>query len=172
MITLVAATVADIPSMWTVRTRALRTQSAGHYAAEVLARWTSWPAPDSYPRLLSAGGGVLALDDGRIAGYAILDAGKACAAQPAGNTGAGANAGLPASAEVDAIFVDPDYAGRGIGKQLLRALEIMLPGAPLHLYASLNAVPFYQSAGFRPLERTQYEHPSGLQLDCVHMAKP
>jgi GNAT superfamily N-acetyltransferase len=121
MITLAPATAADIPAMWAIRTRALRQQSAGHYAADVLARWTSWPAPDSYRRLLAAGGGVLALHEGRLVGYAILD---------------------KAGADVDAVFVDPDFGGRGIGKQLLRALEAMLPDAPLHLYASLNAVPF------------------------------
>jgi GNAT superfamily N-acetyltransferase len=151
MIALAPATAANIPAMWEIRTRALRTQSAGHYAADVLAQWTSWPAPDSYPRLLAAGGGVLALHDGRLVGYAILD---------------------KAGAEIDAVFVDPDFAGHGIGKRLLRGLEAMLPGAPLHLYASLNAVPFYQAAGFRPQERTQYQHPSGLLLDCVHMVKP
>lgn len=150
MITLAPATAADIPAMWAIRTRALRTQSAGHYAADVLARWSSWPAPDSYPGLLAAGSGMLALLGGRVVGYAILD---------------------KAGAEVEALFVDPDFAGQGIGKQLLQALEAMLPDAPLHLYASLNAVPFYQAAGYRAQERTQYQHPSGLLLDCVHMTK-
>jgi len=150
MITLAPATAADIPAMWQVRTRALRAGSAGHYDAEVLAQWTSWPAPERYPALLAMGGGLLALHEGRVAGYAILD---------------------KANAEVDAVFVDPDRGGQGIGKRLLRELEAMAPGLPLHLYASLNAVPFYEAAGFRQTKRTQYSHPCGLKLDCVRMEK-
>lgn len=151
MITLSPASAADIPALWALRTRALRSQCAGHYRPETLHTWAAAPAPASYPALLEQGGGVCAHIDGALAGYAILDR---------------------ASGEVDAVFVDPPHGGRGVGKALLRALEqLAAEPAAMHLYASLNAVPFYESAGFRARENTQYRHPAGILLDCVFMTR-
>ncbi|WP_374583975.1 GNAT family N-acetyltransferase [Pseudoduganella sp.] len=151
MLTLQPASPADIPALWALRTRALRTQCAGHYAPAVLDAWAASPAPARYPELLQQGGGIKASLHGALAGYAILD---------------------QANNEVDAVFVDPQYGGQGIGKALLHALEQMAaqPGK-LHLYASLSAVPFYRAAGYRAAQSTQYPHPSGVLLDCVHMVR-
>ena len=76
--------------------------------------------------------------------------------------------------EVDAVFVDPARAGLGIGKRLLAALEDLARGrgiARLHQSASLNAVPFYASAGFTALREEAYAHPSGISLASVAMEK-
>lgn len=151
MITLTPANAADIPALWALRTRALRSQCAGHYGPEILDTWAAAPAPASYPALLAQGGGVQAHRGGELAGYAILDR---------------------ASGEVDAVFVDPQHGGKGVGKALLRALEqLATEPAAMHLYASLNAVPFYEAAGFRAREQTQYRHPAGVLLDCVFMTR-
>lgn len=152
MLTLIAATPADIPALWALRTRALQTQCAGHYDAAILATWAAAAAPAQYPVLLQQGGGVKACVHGALAGYAILD---------------------QANNEIDAVFVDQGFSGQGIGKALLRALEQMAAQPEkLHLYASLNAVPFYRSAGYRAGQSMQYPHPSGILLDCVHMFRP
>lgn len=152
MLTLKPATTADIPALWALRTRALQIQCAGHYDAATLASWVAAPAPAQYPALLRQGGGIKACVHGALAGYAILDQSKH---------------------EVDAVFVDPQFSGQGIGKALLHALEQMAAQPEkLHLYASLNAVPFYRAAGYRSEQSMQYPHPSGILLDCVHMVKP
>lgn len=151
MLTLIPATTADIPELWKLRTRALQTQCAGHYDAATLATWAASPAPAHYPTLLQQGYGIKACVDGALAGYAILDR---------------------AQHEIDAVFVDPLFNGQGIGKALLRALEEQATQpALLHLYASLNAVPFYRAAGYHARQGMQYPHPSGILLDCVHMVR-
>lgn len=151
MITLLPATSTDIPALWNLRTRALRGQCAGHYEPATLHTWAEAAAPATYPALLAQGGGIKATIDGVLAGYAILDLDRN---------------------EIDAVFVDPQCAGQGVGKVLLRALEKMAkqPMA-LHLYAALNAVPFYEAAGYRAMESTQCQHPSGILLDCVFMTR-
>jgi len=151
MITLLSANSTDIPALWELRTRALREQCATHYAPDILRTWAAAPAPATYPALLARGGGLKAHVNGVLAGYAILDTERS---------------------EVHAVFVDPQFAGQGIGKTLLRALEKMAeqPSA-LHLHASLNAVPFYEAAGYRAMKSTQYQHPSGILLDCVFMTR-
>ncbi|NHZ83861.1 GNAT family N-acetyltransferase [Massilia sp. CCM 8695] len=153
MLTLRSALLADIDAMWALRTRALRHGCAGHYPAEVLGPWLAAPVPRSYPGLVASSGAVIAQEPGAMLGYAILD--------------------LPTS-EVDAVFVDPQAGGRGIGKMMLAALERMAleRGCKrLHLSASLNAVPFYEAAGFFVLRTAVYAHPCGIALDCVEMEK-
>ncbi|SDM96666.1 Ribosomal protein S18 acetylase RimI [Janthinobacterium sp. OK676] len=152
-ITLRPALPLDIDALWALRTVAVRGSCATHYAPEQIAVWTASPVPDAYAAMLVAGSGIVAMQDEAIAGYAMLDVDKH---------------------EVDAVFVDPARAGLGIGKRLLAALEDLARGrgiARLHLSASLNAVPFYASAGFTALREEAYAHPSGISLASVAMEK-
>ncbi|WP_251373794.1 GNAT family N-acetyltransferase [Janthinobacterium sp. JC611] len=146
-ITLRPALPFDIAALWALRTVAVRVGCATHYAPEQIEVWTASPVPDGYAAMLAAGGGVVAMQGEAIAGYAMLDIDKH---------------------EVDAVFVDPALAGLGIGRRLLAALEQL---ARLHLSASLNAVPFYQAAGFVALRGEAYAHPSGISLASVAMEK-
>ncbi len=152
-VTLRPALPLDIAALWALRTVAVRVSCATHYAPEQIAAWTASPVPDGYAAMLEAGGGIVALQDGVLAGYAMLDADKQ---------------------EVDAVFVDPARAGLGIGKRLLAALEQLARQrgmVRLRLSASLNAVPFYRAAGFVALREEAYAHPSGISLASVAMEK-
>ena len=152
-ITLRPALPFDIAALWALRTVAVRVSCATHYAPEQIAAWTASPVPPAYAAMLAAGGGVVAMWDEAIAGYAMLNVDKH---------------------EVDAVFVDPARAGLGIGRQLLMALEQLARQrgmARLRLSASLNAVPFYQAAGFVALRAEAYAHPSGISLASVAMEK-
>ncbi|HEX8612105.1 MAG TPA: GNAT family N-acetyltransferase [Telluria sp.] len=153
MLTLRSATRADIDAMWALRTRAVLATCGSHYLAEVVVPWSAAPVPQSYAALVDGGGAVIAQEQDAMLGYAILDT-------PEG--------------EVDAVFVDPQAGGKGIGKTLLAALERIAIGhgcTCLHLSASLNAVAFYQAAGFIVLRSAVYAHPCGVALDCVEMEK-
>ena len=148
------ATGADLAALWELRTRAVRTSCASHYPSEVIETWCAAPAPVALPLLVRAGGAVVAEEHGRVLGYAVLNQ----------ETG-----------EVDAAFVDPAHQGRGIALGLLRELEAMARRrglARMFLSASLNAVPFYERAGFRPVRREVLAHRSGIGIDSVFMEKP
>ncbi len=59
--------------------------------------------------------------------------------------------------EVEAVFVDPQFGRRGIGSQVLQALEELARKQGLTVLivdASLNAVEFYVRAGYRQAEPT------------------
>lgn len=78
------------------------------------------------------------------------------------------------SGEVDAVFADPGQQGRGIALRLLAALEAMAAARDLtrlFLSASLDAVPFYERAGFVALREALYPHRSGIALRSVFMEK-
>lgn len=58
---------------------------------------------------------------------------------------------VPTEAEVRAVYVHPDACGRGVGTAVLDALESRardLRLDDLTLWASLNAVGFYEQAGY------------------------
>jgi len=153
MIELRPALPLDIDALWALRTLAVRISCATHYSSEQIAVWSASPVPAGYAGLLAAGGGIVAVHDGGIAGYAMLDLDKH---------------------EVDAVFVHPAQGGLGIGKRLLAALESLAREhgmARLHFSASMNAVPFYQAAGFMALREEAYAHPSGLMLASMAMEK-
>ena len=143
----------EIPALWKLRTNAVAHACAAHYAPEVLAAWLASPAPASLHQLVARGGGTVVTEDGQLLGYAVLDAD---------------------SGEVEAVFVDPAWHGRGIGRILLDALEADARAAGIeHLFlsASLNAVPFYERAGFIAVREELYPHRSGIGIPSVFMEK-
>ena len=147
------ALVADVPVLWDLRTRAIRASCASHYAPDIIATWCAAPPPDKMGPLLAAGGGLLEEENGQVLGFAILNLD---------------------SGELDAAFVDPAQQGRGVARRLLAALDALALDkgfARLFLSASLNAVPFYEAAGYVEVRREIYPHRSGLQLESVYMEK-
>ncbi|HEL3862925.1 GNAT family N-acetyltransferase [Stenotrophomonas sp. RS-48] len=146
-------TIDDVSPLWALRTRCVRETCSSHYPPEVIAPWAASPPPAQYPRLLSQGGCVVAEGgQGELLGFGVLDID--------GN-------------EVDALFVDPDRGGQGIGQALMqRLLALADPGRDVVLSASLNAVSFYQRQGFIREREEIYPHPSGVPLASVRMRRP
>jgi putative acetyltransferase len=143
----------DLQPLWALRTRAVAYACAAHYSEEVMSVWLASPPPVALLDLLARGGGLVAEEQGRLLGYAVLDA---------------------AAGEVEAVFVEPAQQGRGIGALLLRALEDAARAAGherLYLSASLNAVPFYARAGFVAVREELYPHRSGIGIPSVFMEK-
>ena len=149
-----AATAADLAALWPLRTRPVRASCAAHYPATVIETWSASAPPTSLAVLVNLGSAVVAEEeDGALAGFAVLNL---------------------ASGEVDAVFVEPAYQGRGIARDLLRWLEGLAQGRGvqrLFLSASLNAVAFYERAGFMRVRDEVYAHRSGIGIASVFMEK-
>ena len=146
-------TMADVATLWALRTRCVRETCSSHYPPEVIAPWSASPPPVQYARLLGQGGCVVAEDtQGDLLGFGLFD--------------------LEAN-EVDALFVDPDQGGTGIGQALMqRPLAMADQEREVVLSASLNAVPFYQRQGFVSVREEAYPHRSGVSLASVSMRRP
>ena len=134
-------TMDDVAMLWALRTRCVRETCSSHYPPEVIAPWSASPPPSQYARLLSQGGCVVAEDEqGGLLGFGVFDV--------------DAN-------EVDALFVDPDRGGQGIGQALMQRLLAMADRErEVVLSASLNAVPFYQRQGFISVSEKAYHIPA------------
>lgn len=78
------------------------------------------------------------------------------------------------SSEVEAVYVSPNVKRQGIGLEVLRQLEArasVLGLKALRLNASLNAVPFYERAGYVAQEQSKYRLLTGIEIACVPMVK-
>lgn len=141
-----AATVADAHAIATIRLAAWRATYAGIVPAALLdrmdlARNEAWIAG----RVADPGGQatlVVEEERGRVAGYALT--------APARDDDA---AGL---GELEAIYLDPEARGRGLGRPLLDAALAELRRSGFStvvlwvLTANGSARRFYERAGFRP----------------------
>lgn len=75
---------------------------------------------------------------------------------------------------IDAIFVNPQHMGLGMGKEVLAYLERLAVEAGLSLLtleSTLNAAEFYRKCGFIGDEISVYQSPRGFNLDCIIMSK-
>ena len=148
-----AARIDERDVLWALRTRCVRETCRSHYPDSVIAPWSAAPPPQDFLRLLAEGACLLAEDrpNGAVAGYGAIDVQQTL---------------------IQALFVAPEYAGRGLGLQLLRAMEQRVPaGTELRLSASLNAEAFYRRAGYEAIRREIYPHPAGMALDSVLMRR-
>jgi GNAT superfamily N-acetyltransferase len=78
------------------------------------------------------------------------------------------------AARVRAMFVDPAFSRRGLGRQILEASEEDARKAGFtrfELMATLPGVPLYEVCGYRGIETVTVELPDGVTLPCLRMEK-
>ena len=128
--------------------------AAGHYPQAILDKWSA-PVRDgqqAQPRR-----------EGQIRLVAELD-GQAV----------GIGALFPDKSELDAVYVLPSAARKGVGTALVTEIERLAVErgvTRLHLDASVNAEPFYLAMGYAVVERGEHILNSGQVMACVRMAK-
>lgn len=78
-------------------------------------------------------------------------------------------------ARIRAFFVDPDFARRGLGSQLLAACEDAARAAGFRtamMGATLTGIPLYAVHGYEEFGREEAPLPGGASLTVVLMRKP
>ena len=152
MVTIREATQGDRESIWLVHTRAIREVCLTHYPQSELQAWAGLLKPTRYQNAIRRGAFFVAVENDVIVGFGNLN-------QEHG--------------EVEAVYVHPDHVGLGLGMQILQTLESLARDsglASLHLCSTLNAVPFYEKAGFERQGEKKYLLPSSM-IGCVRMVK-
>ena len=147
------AELEDCPSIARVHTSAIRAISTSLYTPEEIESWAIPHTPERYQQSISSKEFYVAVDDDAIVGFGVLN---------------------QVSGEIDAVYVSPDVGRRGVGLMILSWLEKRgrALGLPvLTLNAAMNAVGFYQRAGYVALEKSKYQLSSGVEIACIPMVK-
>jgi putative acetyltransferase len=153
MFTIRRATQEDREAIWRVHYRAVSETCASHYSQEVIGIWAAALRSEKYEEAIAKYEFFVAEEDGAVVGFAEL----------------GQDSG-----EVQGLYVSPDVGGRGVGRELLRTLEERARAfglASLRLTSSLNAVTFYERAGFTTLEAQTQTIAPGVERGSVRMFK-
>jgi len=142
----------DKGAIWHVHTRAIREVCKSHYSERELQIWTDILKPARYREPIKNGPFYVAVEGGSIIGFGNLN---------------------QKSGEIEALYVDPDHVGRGVGMLILEALENVATNSGLKLLclsSSLNAVKFYEMAGYRRQKQKRCLLPFEMVI-CVPMIK-
>ena len=143
----------DVPEILRLVGRAITFGCREHYDPAQRAAVYAAYASTLFVESMGAYESVVAELDGRLAGFAQLD---------------------PAGGRLRALFVDAEHQGRGLGRALLAEIEARAARRActrVHGAMSLNAVPFYARAGFRPLGGEERLMSTGVVVPIVRMEK-
>lgn len=124
---------ADAPAIHHLHTRSVQTLCRSHYTPAQTAGWIGRRQPAGYLPAIEREEMFVAEIAGKLVGF-----------------------GHAVVGEIVAIFVDPDWTGRGVGRQLLTHALALAQGGndhPVWLEATLNARTFYERCGFRMVEQ-------------------
>ncbi|WP_161626826.1 GNAT family N-acetyltransferase [Desulfospira joergensenii] len=148
------ASSADKENISRLHIASIRELCAKHYTREQLNAWTRILTPSVYDQALKEKIFLVAYDSQQdLLGLGILDAGNA---------------------EISAVYIHPDAAGKGIGSNLLNELEKIARNSNLFkitVHSTLNAKGFYMAHGYAEQELTFHNLPDGSKLECIRMNK-
>ncbi len=110
--------------------------------------------------------------------HTLLDSGTFFVAEQAGDllgvAGWAADSREPDRAWPRYVFVSPTHAGLGIGRNLMTTVERSVHAAGrsrLMLWASLNAVGFYEALGYRRIRPACWPVADGIDMEHLLMEK-
>lgn len=154
MMTIRKAVASDADDIYRMHISSIRELCSTHYTPEQIKAWTETLQPDRYVQEMKLFDFYVAeCDDGRMAGILIADKN---------------------AVEINALYVAPFAAGRGLGKRLLLFAESMLRSSgctEIRLKATLNAEPFYLHHGFERVGCSAHCLGDERALPCMMMRK-
>jgi GNAT superfamily N-acetyltransferase len=167
------ATLDDVPELLALHLTALRSLSHGYYSTELIESFIEH-VPTLDTQLIRHGRYFVACTQGRLI---------ACggwSADPPGYKSAinfGADSSVSqgdGAAMIRAMYTDPTWARRGLGRRILRLAELEALGAghsELRLDALLPGVPLYRACHYEALNQSVGTLPDGQRLAVLHMRK-
>jgi GNAT superfamily N-acetyltransferase len=165
----------DVPALCALIPLSVRTLQASHYST---AQMDAALGPVfGVDRELIRDGTYFVVEDGRaLAGCGGWSRRRSLFGGDAGRTAAEAELLDPAHdpARIRAFFVHPDYARRGIGRQIMSACEKAIAQArfrSIELVATLAGEPLYAAFAYEVVERYEIPLAGGLALPVVRMTR-
>jgi GNAT superfamily N-acetyltransferase len=146
-------TAEDIDDIARVYANSVRLLCQHDYDAKIIAHWQVSTPAQSRLKVIDDKSLWVAQVDTSIVGYLVAIPG-----------------------EIVALFIDPDYAGVGIGRALgLFGIKLAMNNniSQVILESTLTAAPFYEKLGFKEISRGYFSHGvSDLKIPVINMALP
>jgi putative acetyltransferase len=142
------AVPADAAPIHELHLRSVRQLCRPAYSPELIEVWLKPRRPEGYLPGIHRGEMYVVEIEGRMVGF-----------------------GHAVPGEILATFVEPEFAGQGIGKVLLEhGIKLASVGNPsaIRLESTLNARPFYEKFGFEVVKKTVAVR-SGVEIPCLQM---
>ena len=174
MITIRIATAADLPEINRVMRASMEALGAGFYDEAQLRGAVRYISNPDH-QLVDDGTYYVVLDEDRVVacgGWSRRRKLFTGTSEQEARTGDVDPSRDPA--RIRAMFVDPGYARRGLGRLILETSENharQLGFTHFELMATLPGVPLYETCGYRRVEPVTLDLPDGTRLDCVRMVK-
>jgi len=152
MILIRKAVEGDAQAIYDLRSRAILEECSGFYSVEQLSLWTKGGVSESLMTDI-VNSFYVSESDGQVIGSGKLTV----------------EIGM-----LDAIFVEPQFFGKGAARLMVSFLENLALEhglTSIKLESTLNATSFYRRCGFVGDEISTYHSPRGISLDCVPMQK-
>lgn len=146
------AVAEDVDAVQRLQVDAIRHGTGGAYEPEAVEAWAGAFNRDGFVEKVDRDEVWIAEDGARAVGYVSL---------------------IPATYEIDSVYVAPEAAGRGIGRVMMRHILDVAREHRLEnvwLDASRNAIPFYESLGFVATEDV-VRKPCGVSVRCTRMGR-
>jgi putative acetyltransferase len=147
------AVQADSPAIHDVHLSSIRGICAAVYTPEQVHDWTVNKKADGYVVAIGTHDFFVAEQHGRVVGFSEFAA---------------------PDREIRALYVHPDFVGKGVGHALLcRAEEAARSAriASVRLHSTVNAVSFYEAHGYGVERLDSQRLGTGTLLPCVLMQK-
>lgn len=144
---------ADKEAIWLIRFRAIQEVSRPYYTPLEIHHWSGSITPEYYAHTMERHELIVAEYGGKVIGFGQLDREHGF---------------------IEAVYVSPDYLRRGIGMKLLETLEqkaLDRGCIMLQLCSSLNALPFYERAGYKAEMNVRLRLSNGFEIPCIYMTK-
>ena len=156
------ATRADVNRLCEINRAAIETLGAEPYDDRQISAWKSGVDPALSPLEDSDTHFLVAETDEYVVGFGWMKP-EADEYFTVGVTG-----------EITGMYVHPNAARKGIGIRLLDELEQFGRDASINsigLWASLNAVPFYEKHGYETVTKQALEYDKGIEVPVEEMKK-
>ena len=143
----------DKEFIWQVHTDAIKKLCKSHYTQQQIQAWVHVLNPESYREVIETREFFVVENDKLVVGFGQLNS----------ETG-----------EVEAVYIRPKSVGHGWGKSMMQTLEDVAREKglkSLHLCSSLNAVTFYEKAGYTLKHESEHLLADGMKLACTYMEK-
>ena len=154
MFTIRKAKQEDKEPIWRVHVKAVRETCVSHYSQEVIRVWAERLQPEKYEEAIRSNDFFVAEEDGAVVGFGELDR---------------------AGGEIQGLYVSPDVASRGVGSETprshLKRGHALSGWDRCNLTSSLNAVSFYERAGFKAVGEVTKTLSPGVERASVKMSK-